>query len=103
MNQVNITEKEIAKKFQIPYKCLVRARKNGLFNLNICFTPPFSHKILYNVGHFSIWFDANKGEALLTKNQLIRKAVANLNLRAKQLEKQGRKLGFIPDGRKRKK
>jgi len=104
MEIVNITEKEVSKMFQIPLNALKRCRSEKKFDLNICFTPPYSHKILYNKVNFTKWFDDNKLPGLATENQYIRAQLKHLNIECNQLIKQGKQLGYYGgDGRKRKK
>ena len=44
METINITEKEVSKMFQIPLNALKRCRSEKKFDINICFTPPYSHR-----------------------------------------------------------
>ena len=103
METVNITEKEVAKTFQIPLKALKRCRNEKKFGLDICFTPPYSHKILYNKINFSKWFDDNKLPGLATENQFIRAQLKHLNMECNDLISRGKRIGFYVDRRKKKK
>ena len=103
METVNITEKEVAKIFQIPLKALKRCRNEKKFGLDICFTPPFSHKILYNKVNFTKWFDDNKLPGLATENQYIRAQLKHLNMECNDLISRGKRIGFYVDRRKKKK
>lgn len=102
METVNLTEKEVAHVFQIPLKALKRCRSEKIFGLDICFTPPYSHKILYNKANFSKWFDNNKLPGLYTENQYIRAQLKHLNKECDDLIARGKRLGHYADGRKRK-
>ena len=102
METVNITEREVAKIFQIPLNALKRCRSEKKFDINICFTPPFSHKILYNKINFSKWFDDNKLPGLATENQYIRAQLKHLNKECNDLISRGKRLGFYADGRRKK-
>jgi hypothetical protein len=103
METLNITEKEVAKTFQIPLKALKRCRNEKKFGLDICFTPPFSHKILYNKVNFTKWFDDNKLPGLATENQYIRAQLKHLNMECNDLISRGKRIGFYVDRRKKKK
>ena len=103
METINITEKEVAKTFQIPLKALKRCRNEKKFGLDICFTPPFSHKILYNKANFTKWFDNNKLPGLATENQYIRAQLKHLNMECNDLISRGKRIGFYVDRRKKKK
>ena len=86
---------------------LIRAVKEyglteKIFGLDICFTPPYSHKILYNKANFSKWFDDNKLPGLYTENQYIRAQLKHLNKECDDLIARGKRLGHYADGRKRK-
>ena len=52
MERVNCSEREIAKMFQIPINSLKRCRSEKRFGTDICFTAPYSHKILYDIKNF---------------------------------------------------
>ena len=103
MERVNCSEREIAKMFQIPINSLKRCRSEKRFGTDICFTAPYSHKILYDIKNFKTWFDENKLPGLFTENQYIRNQLKHLNIECNQLISQGKRLGFYPDGRRRKK
>ncbi len=101
MDQINLSEKEVSQLFQIPMKTLKRCRNEGRFSLDICFTAPFSHKILYNKAKFDEWFSENKLPGLYTENQYIKARVACLNKQLKDLTKSAKAQGLIPDGRRK--
>lgn len=102
MEQINLSEKEVSQLFQIPMKTLKRCRNEGRFSIEICFTAPFSHKILYNKAKFDEWFSEHKLPGLYTENQYIKSRVACLNREIKEATKSAKAHGFIPDGRKKK-
>ena len=102
MEQINLSEKEVSQLFQIPMKTLKRCRNEGRFSIEICFTAPFSHKILYNKAKFDEWFSEHKLPGLYTKNQYIKSRVACLNREIKEATKSAKAHGFIPDGRRKK-
>ena len=102
MEQINLSEKEVSQLFQIPMKTLKRCRNEGRFSIEICFTAPFSHKILYNKAKFDEWFSEHKLPGLYTENQYIKSRVACLNREIKEATKSSKAHGFIPDGRRKK-
>ena len=102
MEQINLSEKEVSQLFQIPMKTLKRCRNEGRFSIEICFTAPFSHKILYNKAKFDEWFSEHKLPGLYTENQYIKLRVACLNREIKEATKSAKAHGFIPDGRRKK-
>ena len=76
---INMTEKEVSKAFGIPMHSLKRCRNEKRFTKDICFTPPYSCKVLYDKYKFKEWFDQNKLPGLQTENQYIRTQLKNLN------------------------
>tara|TARA_R110001592_G_scaffold84291_4_gene249330 strand:+ start:255 stop:572 length:318 start_codon:yes stop_codon:yes gene_type:complete len=102
MEKINYSEREIADLFQIPLRALKRCRGEKVFGVDICFTAPYSHKILYDISKFTEWFDKNKLSGLYTENQYIRSQLKHLNIECKQIIKRGKQIDrtFNKDGKK---
>ena len=103
MTTTILTEKEISKRFQIPLMALKRCRNEKIFSMDICFTPPFSHKICYNLNNFEKWFEENKLPGLWSENQYIRNQLKHLNIECNDLIKRGKRLGYYGGDVRRKK
>lgn len=80
-NLINVSEKEIAKRFGIPLTNLKKKRIEELHkNTEICFTPAGSCKILYNLEKFKEWFNKNKSMAHKNYNEEIARTIARINV-----------------------